>query len=1040
MYCGQRLRGSSGWTQTVKPDEPLGQADVHTRTFEVTPEIDPPSATNVAPPTEIAGYRILRFLGAGGMGAVYEAEAHGTGQRVAIKLLSARLTGNAASVERFRQEGRVASQITHPRCVFVLRADTDAGRPFIVMELMPGNTLKDMIDEKGPLPPTDAIARILDVIDGLAEAHRLGVIHRDVKPSNCFITDDNRVKVGDFGLSKTLGVSEGGRHLTQTGAFLGTVLFASPEQIRGEQVSYDSDVYAVAGTLYYLLSGKAPYQHESMTAALAKAITEPPPNLRTHRADVPHELDAAVLRGLERDRDRRWQSLSEFGDSLRDLLPSNNRPARPRVLTLAYLIDVLLLQFVLVPLELLVSSGMAVNLFAVDLATVLVAFLYFAPAEGVFGTTLGKKLLGLRVSKVGQTGPPGFPRAALRTAVFHVILFGAIFGIGAVLGAVPGVGVALGLTTPTRERELWAILAAAGALAIAFQARRTQGGYRGIHDIASGCHVTQRPMHPKRTRLTSRFPNPIERGVPAPVPLPASVGGFAVTGKACDLPDGGEAWAAEDVGLGRRMLIRVFPPGQTRTNAETVAVRPTRMRAVSHGSLVWAGTERAWAAYVAPSGAPLVDLVTRPGKPLAWADARSIIEQVTDELLAAEADGSGVWRPTTEQVWVEPGGRVQLLDFPLPPGAGWHVEGEAQFPEPGPTDPLKFIRQVTTLALEGNPRIDGGPVRAPIPPHASKVTTKLFDDGYGGYPTLPKLWQDLSDTHSHPAQVTAAGRAAHLGVQAVLLAWGVSLMLTVTGLNNFARAMLSAAYVARPTQVEAVLNDPEKVDAVLNAGRALPKEHARYRAKLETALAPGRVKETIELLHTRVEHLQDDAKDHRSHLTAPEQAALDAITPQMEFDEPDLKDPQYTFLLAAAREIAAAENPALAAKSEDGEWLVFPLSAAVLLLVPLGWAGFAFVFRGGMAFLLAGITLVKADGRRAGRFRCAFRELLVWTPLTCVLLLTLWVQYAHPDMVLTRTVLWLLGVAMIPLYVVIALRDPVQPPQDRLAGTFLVPV
>jgi hypothetical protein len=227
---------------------------------------------------------------------------------------------------------------------------------------------------------------------------------------------------------------------------------------------------------------------------------------------------------------------------------------------------------------------------------------------------------------------------------------------------------------------------------------------------------------------------------------------------------------------------------------------------------------------------------------------------------------------------------------------------------------------------------------------------------------------------------------------------------------------------------------------VLDAARALPKDHARVRAKIETALAPGRLPETIERLHARVERLQDEAKDHRSYLTAPEQAALDAIAAQMEFGEPDLKDPEFAFLSAVAVEVAAAENPAGAAKPEDGGRLVFPVSAAaVLLLVPLGWAGFAFVFRGGLAFLLAGITLVRADGRRAGRLRCAVRELIVWTPFTAVLLLTLWVQYAHPEMVLTRTVLWLFGVAMIPLYAVIALRDPVQPPQDRLAGTFLVP-
>jgi serine/threonine protein kinase len=171
------------------------------------------------------------------MGAVYEAEAPDTGSRVAVKLLSTRLAASPTSVERFRQEGRLASQLAHPRCVFVLAADTDAGRPYIVMELMPGRTLKDVVDERGPLPPDQAVAHILDVVDGLAEAHRLGVLHRDVKPSNCFLTADGRVKVGDFGLSKSLATSAD-RHLTQTGAFLGTVLFASPEQLRGDGVRH----------------------------------------------------------------------------------------------------------------------------------------------------------------------------------------------------------------------------------------------------------------------------------------------------------------------------------------------------------------------------------------------------------------------------------------------------------------------------------------------------------------------------------------------------------------------------------------------------------------------------------------------------------------------------------------------------------------------------------------------------------------------------------------------------------------------------------
>ena len=103
----------------------------------------------------------------------------------------------AAKVETVSTR-QLASQLAHPRCVFVLAADTDAGRPYIVMELMPGRTLKDLVDQTGPLPADIALPHILDVIDGLAEAHRLGVLHRDVKPSNCFLTADNRVKIGDF--------------------------------------------------------------------------------------------------------------------------------------------------------------------------------------------------------------------------------------------------------------------------------------------------------------------------------------------------------------------------------------------------------------------------------------------------------------------------------------------------------------------------------------------------------------------------------------------------------------------------------------------------------------------------------------------------------------------------------------------------------------------------------------------------------------------------------------------------------------------------
>jgi serine/threonine protein kinase len=379
MYCGQKLTegGSAAqadtFTQTFTPQTQDNLSGVGSTEVPLGPE---------PAPEEVGGYKIVKLLGAGGMGAVYEAEAPGSSARVAVKLLSSRLAANPSSVERFRQEGRLASQLAHPRCVFVLAADTDNGRPYIVMELMPGRTLKDIVDERGPLAQHEAISRVLDVIDGLAEAHRIGMIHRDVKPSNCFLTADDRVKVGDFGLSKSLA-GAGRNHLTQTGTFLGTVLFASPEQIRGEPLDYSSDVYSVAATLYFLLSGEAPFQHESAAAALARAISDPPPRIRKKRKDVSVRLERVVMKGLERDRTRRWQTLDELRDALVELLPERQRPARPRALVGAYILDILLVTVLLFPLELIARKlfgGLRVGALglSIDLLGWGVTVLYFA--------------------------------------------------------------------------------------------------------------------------------------------------------------------------------------------------------------------------------------------------------------------------------------------------------------------------------------------------------------------------------------------------------------------------------------------------------------------------------------------------------------------------------------------------------------------------------------------------------------------------------------------------------------------------------------
>lgn len=298
------------------------------------PPTRPAAALVPEDPEQIGGFRLRRLLGSGGMGRVYEAEELATGRRVALKLLATEYACARDAVERFRQEGRYARMIAHPRCVAVLATDEADGRPYIVMELMPGTTLQDLVKERGPLPVAEAVDKILDVIDGLAAAHQLGVVHRDVKPSNCFLDADGRVKVGDFGLSKSL---TGDSHLTRTGAFLGTPLYAAPEQVRAERANEQTDGYAVAATLYFLLAGKAPFQRSDPAATIACLVCDDPPSVRECRPEVPAALDQAILKGLARDRAQRYRNLAEFRQALLPFAPAHPAACRRGSGALAYL-------------------------------------------------------------------------------------------------------------------------------------------------------------------------------------------------------------------------------------------------------------------------------------------------------------------------------------------------------------------------------------------------------------------------------------------------------------------------------------------------------------------------------------------------------------------------------------------------------------------------------------------------------------------------------------------------------------------------------
>ncbi|MGH7137886.1 MAG: protein kinase domain-containing protein, partial [Pirellulales bacterium] len=298
-HCGRQLL-------EVASDATLDYRPV-TDASPTQPQAIADGGVSSSPPVDRVGnYRLLKSLGQGGMGVVWEAEQTGTGRRVALKLLSPRLRPTAENVERFLREGKSAASISHPRSTFVFDAGQQDGQPYIAMELMPGRTLKDELDESGPLGAERAVDCILDVIDGLEAAHALGVIHRDVKPSNCFIDSDGRIKIGDFGLSKSL-VSDA--ELTKTGSFLGTPQFAAPEQVRGGAVDQRTDVYSVGATLFCLLTGRGPFVGDA-AAVIAQIVSDSAPPLSSLRPEVRLSLSRIVARALEKDPNRRYQDLA----------------------------------------------------------------------------------------------------------------------------------------------------------------------------------------------------------------------------------------------------------------------------------------------------------------------------------------------------------------------------------------------------------------------------------------------------------------------------------------------------------------------------------------------------------------------------------------------------------------------------------------------------------------------------------------------------------------------------------------------------------
>jgi tetratricopeptide (TPR) repeat protein/tRNA A-37 threonylcarbamoyl transferase component Bud32 len=306
--------------------EKLGAVLALQRTREAVPPPSSPAieASGDSPPApgDLIDDRIelLRMIGGGGMGMVFEARNTRTGRHVAVKLLRRELCTDAGACQRLLQEAIACGRIQHPNVVDVYDAGIHRTRPYVVMELLRGESLGARLDRDGKLPIRIAVPIVQQSLAGLAAAHAAGIVHRDIKPDNLFLVDNDSsvplVKVLDFGISKLVG-PESKLTDTKTGMIVGTPFYMSPEQAQGKkEIDHRTDIYGLGAVLFHAITGRMPFEGENYNALLAAILTTEVPRPRSLCGEIPLALEAVILRAMARDTGMRYRNAAELAADL----------------------------------------------------------------------------------------------------------------------------------------------------------------------------------------------------------------------------------------------------------------------------------------------------------------------------------------------------------------------------------------------------------------------------------------------------------------------------------------------------------------------------------------------------------------------------------------------------------------------------------------------------------------------------------------------------------------------------------------------------